>query len=153
MCKFSKVRTLAAVIVITIISTMVVSCVTLKPNSIAKSDDGFVMVVESAKIDKTLGNWGIKNKFKYVAYKTLGAGSTTQINVYGNQYSAYGTARTVSYSKVSVIGLNNADEVPPDYTVVEVTGKIYREMTQLTAYLSALGAGLCLVGILFFIIY
>jgi hypothetical protein len=147
------VMKLKRLVLIIIISSMIISCASLAPKAIEDSDDGPVLVIEADKINKVVENWGLQNGFQYVAYRRIGTGTSTEGGIYGNQYGVYGSSRTVYYSKVLVMGINNIEDVPQNYNVVIVPSTPHQEMTEGGGYLLGTGIGLGIVGIMFLILF
>jgi hypothetical protein len=144
---------LKGLVLIIIISSMAISCTTLAPRAVEDSDDGPVLIIEADKIVKVVQNWGLQNGFQYVAYRRIGTGTSTEGGIYGNQYGVYGSSRTIYYSKVLVMGINNIEDVPQNYNVVIVPSTPNQAMTEGGAYLLGYGIGLGIVGIICLIIF
>ena len=132
---------------IILISSLLFSCATVAPRAIEDSDDGPVLIIEADKITKVVENWGLLNGFQYVAFRRIGTGTSTEGGIYGNQYGVYGSSKTIYYSKVLVMGVNNLDDVPQNFNVVIVPEKLHKELTEAGGYLLGLGIGtvLCLI--------
>ena len=142
-----KIKWLALAI---LVSSIFISCASLAPRAIEDSDEGPVLVIEADKVTKVVENWGLQNGFQYVAYRRIGTGTSTEGGIYGNQYGVYGISKTVYYSKVLVMGINNIEDVPKNYNVVTVPSTPNQEMTEGGAYLlgTGIGAGIVLIVLL-----
>ena len=129
------------IISIILISSLLFSCTTIVPKAIEDSDDGTVLIIEADKITKTVENWGLLNGFQYVAYRRIGTGTTSEWAAAANQYGAYGSSKTVYYSRVLVMGINDLDDVPDRFNVTTVPETLHKEMTEAGAYLLGFGIG------------
>jgi hypothetical protein len=138
---------LQKIVAVILISSMLFGCVTVRPRAVEDRDAGPVLVVEVDKILKVVENWGFQNGFQYVAYRRIGTETSTEGDVYGNQYGFYGSSRTVYYSKVLVMGINSIEDVPQNYNVTTVPSALHTEMTEAGSYLlgTGIGIGLCLL--------
>jgi hypothetical protein len=132
---------------IVLISTLLFSCTTVAPRAIEDSDDGPVLIIEADKIIKVVENWGLLNGFQYIAFRRIGTGTSTEGGIYGDQYGVYGRSKTIYYSKVLVMGINNLDDVPQNFNVAIVPETLHKELTEAGGYLLGLGIGtvLCLI--------
>jgi len=138
---------------IIIISSLLFNCAVLRPMSIEDSDDGLVLIIDSQKLIKVVENWGIENGFQYVAYRRIGTITSSEWAAYANKYGAYGGSSTQFYSKVLVIGIDDPNNVPKKYNVVNVSNVLHQEMTSDGAYLLGTGIGLILCIPLYFIMF
>jgi hypothetical protein len=129
------------IISIFLISSLLFSCATYAPRAIEDSDDGPVLIIEAENIIKTVENWGLKNGFQYVAYRRIGTGTSSEWAAAANQYGAYGSSRTVYYSRVLVVGINDLNEVPDKFNVLTVPETLNTYMTETGAYLLGFGIG------------
>ena len=93
-------------------------CVTVGPQAIEDSNDGPVLVVSAAQLQKVVENWGYENGFQYVAYRRL----TSRITV-----SSSGGAQTNYW--VSVKGINDPKDAPENYNVFTVPSTPHKELT------------------------
>jgi len=135
---------LQKLVVIILISSILYGCATTAPRAIEDHDDGVVLVVEADKVNKVVENWGLQNGFQYVAYRRISTNTSTESSIYANQYSAYGSSKTVYYSNVLVVGINNPKDAPEKFNVVTVPGTLHKEITETGAYLLGFGIGTAL---------